>query len=52
MTMDSFKLYLEYPVKIEESDLRVPNMKETGKVGGNLQFKELEVLKQRLEQEF
>ena len=47
--MDSFKLYPRE--HSEEPDIRIPNMKETGKAGGNLYYKELETLKQRLEQE-
>ena len=35
----------------KESDTRVPHIKETGKAGGNFQYKELEALKQRLEED-
>ena len=32
----------------KESDIRIPNMKETRETGGSIQLKELEAQKQRL----
>ena len=47
--MDSFKLY--HRGHSEVPDIRIPNMKETGTEGGNLPYKQLQALRQRLEQE-
>jgi len=50
--MDTGHCFKLYPRgHSEEPDIRIPNMKETRKVSGNLQCKELEALRQRLEQE-
>ena len=38
-------------MKTEEPYIRVPNMKETRKAGGNRRCKEMETLRQRSEQE-
>ena len=46
--MDSFKLYPSVPSK--ESDTRESSIRETGKAGGNIQYKELDARKQRLPQ--
>ena len=42
---------MEDTVKTEEPYIRVPNMKETRKAGGNRRCKEMETLRQRSEQE-
>ena len=46
--MDSFELYPSVPSK--ESDTRVSSIRETGKAGGNIQYKELDARKQRFPQ--
>jgi len=48
MKLKQFKLYPGVPSG--ESDNGVPDMNEISETGGNIQHKELETLKQRLEQ--